>query len=67
MIRNIQGVIIWLALALWILFTSHAVTVIGVDTWQAVGFGTILGVLLKMLSDMWQFYFRKKPKEGDNG
>ena len=64
MIRDIQGIIIWLALALWILFTFRAVTVIGIDVWQGVGFGTILGVLLKMLSDMWQFYFRKKPKEG---
>ena len=32
----------------------------GIDAWQAFGLGAVGGVFLKMLSDGWQFYFRKK-------
>ena len=33
---------------------------------EALGIGTIIGILSKCFSDMWQFYFRKKPSESDN-
>ena len=30
---------------------------------EALGIGTIIGILSKCFSDMWQFYYRKKPDE----
>lgn len=33
---------------------------------EALGVGTIIGILGKCFSDMWQFYFRKKPKENED-
>ena len=58
--RNAQAVIIWIALFLWVGFTVFAIERLGADAYKAVGFGAVLGVFLKMLSDMWQFYWRKK-------
>ncbi len=38
-----------------------AVTELGIGPFEALGFGTGFGVLLKMLSDGWQFFMRKAP------
>ena len=58
-IRDVQSVIIWAAFFGFLLFTLFAIERLGIDSYSAVGLGAVLGVLLKMLSDMWQFYFRK--------
>ena len=58
--RAIQAIIIWLVLLGWGAFAVYAVERLGIDVYQGVGLGAVIGVLLKMLSDMWQFYFRKK-------
>lgn len=39
----------------------YAMVELGIDKWTAMFSGIINGVMLKMLSDGWQFYFRKKP------
>ena len=62
--RNAQSVIIWIVMIAWVVFTIFAVEKLGVDSYQAVGLGAVTGVFLKMLSDMWQFYFRKKSEGG---
>ena len=41
-------------LALWL------ISRFGLDSWQSFGLGAGGGIFLKMLSDGWQFYFRKK-------
>ncbi len=41
-------------LALWL------ISRFGLDAWQSFGLGAAGGIFLKMLSDGWQFYFRKK-------
>jgi len=61
--RDTQSVIIWIVFALFLAFTVFAVEDLGIDNYQAMGLGTVLGILLKMLSDMWQFYFRKKENK----
>ena len=58
--RAIQAIIIWLVLLGWGAFAVYAVERLGIDVYQGIGLGAVIGVLLKMLSDMWQFYFRKK-------
>ena len=58
--RDKQSIIIWVAFGGVLAFTIFAVKYLGIEGYQAVGLGAVMGVLLKMLSDMWQFYFRKK-------
>ena len=58
--RDIHSIIIWIAVFSWAGFTVLAVEEMGIDAWLAVGFGAVGGFLLKMLGDMWQFYFRKR-------
>jgi hypothetical protein len=38
-------------------------TEVGISNMEALGVGTIIGVMLKAFSDMWQFYFRKKESD----
>ena len=33
-----------------------------VSVLEALGIGTASGIFLKCFADMWQFYFRKKPR-----
>ncbi len=44
----------------------YAMVELGIDKWTALFGGIINGVMLKMLSDGWQFYFRKKPDNEDS-
>ena len=60
--RGLQAVIIWFVFIFYMGFVVFAVNELGLDGWQAVGLGAVLGVLLAMLKDMWQFYFRKKEE-----
>lgn len=45
-------------------YTAMAVWVIAcvdLEVWQAFGLGGVFGVFVKMISDGWQFYYRKQP------
>jgi len=60
----------WLALAMFpfilIVYGGavYAAVVLGALTaLEALGIGTVGGVLLKAFSDMWQFYFRTSRKD----
>ena len=44
-------------LAVWL------VASLGIDVWQAFGLGGVFGVFVKMISDGWQFYYRKRPDD----
>ena len=61
--REIQDIIIWLAFFFWSGFTVFTIQEVGIEDWGAAGMGVVWGVLLKMLSDMWQFYHRKSKSE----
>lgn len=58
--RDLLAAFLFIFLGLWFGFVAFMVIEVGVEEWTALGLGAVTGVLLKMLSDMWQFYFRKK-------
>lgn len=58
--RATQAIIIWVVFLLWAAGTIYAIEKLGIEVYQAAGLSVVIGVLLKMLADMWQFYFRKK-------
>lgn len=62
--RDIQGIIIWVVFLVWIGVSVYVCEWLDADVWAALGMGVVTGILCKMLSDMWQFYWRKKQDSG---
>lgn len=46
-------------LACWFIFIAFMVLRVDMSVYEGLGLGTVTGVLLKCLADMWQFYHRK--------
>ena len=69
-IRDLLSVLILPAVLVWYIGVAILAWKIGLSILETLGFGTVGGVLLKMLSDTWTFYFRKKGEtqntEGDS-
>jgi len=60
--RLLLNCLFFLFLILWFGFVAFLVINIDMGVYEGLGLGTVTGVLMKCLSDMWQFYFRKSPK-----
>lgn len=58
--RMVLSIAFMFFLATWFTLLVIIAEFYTLDTIQALGLGTVTGILLKSFSDMWQFYFRKK-------
>lgn len=45
----------------WIAGVAALIKLVGISTIEALGLGTATGVLLAILKDVFQFYFRTRP------
>ena len=60
--RLFLNCLLFLFLILWFGFVAFLVINIDMGVYEGLGLGTVTGILMKCLSDTWQFYFRKSPK-----
>jgi len=59
--RNLLYIFFFFFFAGFTVLSIALIAEFGIDAWQAFGLGAAGGIFLKMLSDGWQFYFRKAP------
>ena len=57
--RLLLNCLFFIFLILWFGFIALLVYNIDMGVYEGLGLGTVTGVLMKCLSDMWQFYHRK--------
>jgi len=48
----------------WVIMVCLIINFLTVSVIEALGLGTATGILLAVLKDIFQFYFRKKESEG---
>lgn len=65
--RDILAVAFIVFILAWFTLVAYLIKMVGVNELEALGLGAATGVFLKSFSDMWQFYFRKAPKEETEG
>ncbi len=62
--RDLLALIYLPFVIVWFIAVCLAVKLIDISVIEALGLGTATGLLLAKLSDIIQFYFRKKESEG---
>ena len=60
--RLLLNCLFFIFLILWFAFIAFLVINVDMGVYEGLGLGTVTGVLMKCLSDSWQFYHRKAPK-----
>ncbi len=58
--RLVLAFLLFIFLASWFGFIAVMIYNFDMGVYEGLGFGTVTGVLLACLNQMWNFYFRKK-------
>jgi len=64
--RDILTIVFMLLYPVIIVSLIWAAYSFGTTILEALGIGTVVGILSTCFSNMWQFYFRKKPSERED-
>jgi hypothetical protein len=63
--RDILAIVYMLIYPVIIVTLIWAAYEFGMTVLEALGIGTVIGILSTCFANMWQFYFRKKPAESN--
>ncbi len=65
--NDVLALVFLVFILLWAVLMFAAIKWLGITVIEALGLGTIFGVLLAILKDVFQFYFRTNKPDSKNG